>query len=94
MLPCKPSSSIPGSTPTAVSSLLARVMQNINVKVSRHPTWCLTATGLRLSNSWAMLKAPKPVDPELRAGEVGFFAATMKTVGDTKIGDTVWGDRR
>jgi GTP-binding protein LepA len=38
---------------------------------------------------------PKPVEiGELRAGEVGFFAATIKTVGDTKIGDTVTEDAR
>jgi GTP-binding protein LepA len=38
---------------------------------------------------------PKPVEiAELRAGEVGFFAATIKTVGDTKIGDTVTEDAR
>ncbi len=38
---------------------------------------------------------PKPVEiAELRAGEVGFFAATIKNVGDTKIGDTVTEEAR
>jgi GTP-binding protein LepA len=38
---------------------------------------------------------PKPVEiGELTAGEVGFFAATIKNVGDTKIGDTVTEDSR
>src|SRR6202046_2815666 len=36
---------------------------------------------------------PKPVEiGELIAGEVGFFAATIKHVGDTKIGDTITDD--
>jgi len=38
---------------------------------------------------------PKPVEiAELTAGEVGFFFATMKVVGDTKIGDTITDDDR
>ncbi len=38
---------------------------------------------------------PKPVEiPELSAGEVGFFVATIKNVADTKVGDTITEDAR
>ena len=38
---------------------------------------------------------PKPVEiAQLSAGEVGFFAATIKTVSDTRIGDTVTEEER
>ncbi|HVC46366.1 MAG TPA: translation elongation factor 4 [Terracidiphilus sp.] len=38
---------------------------------------------------------PKPVEiASLSAGEVGFFAATIRTVSDTRIGDTVTDDER
>ena len=38
---------------------------------------------------------PKPVEiNELSAGEVGFFAATIKNVADTRIGDTVTEEAR
>jgi GTP-binding protein LepA len=38
---------------------------------------------------------PKPVEiAELSAGEVGFFAATIKNVSDTRIGDTVTDEER
>ena len=38
---------------------------------------------------------PKPVEVQtLEAGEVGFFFANLKNVGDTKIGDTITDDDR
>jgi GTP-binding protein LepA len=38
---------------------------------------------------------PKPVEiDELSSGEVGFFIATIKNVGDTKVGDTITDDAR
>jgi GTP-binding protein LepA len=72
--------------------VLVRVMQGVLRKGQR----------IRLmSNSKAFeiesmgVLMPKPVEiAELRAGEVGFFAATIKNVGDTKIGDTVTDDGR
>jgi GTP-binding protein LepA len=70
--------------------VLARVMQGTMRKGQR----------IRfMSNSKAYeiesmgVLCPKPVEiGELTAGEVGFFAATIKNVGDTKIGDTITDD--
>jgi GTP-binding protein LepA len=70
--------------------VLARVMQGVMRKGQR----------IRfMSNSKAYeiesmgVLCPKPVEiGELRAGEVGFFAAAIKNVADTKIGDTITDD--
>jgi GTP-binding protein LepA len=41
------------------------------------------------------VQSPKPVEVEsLEAGEVGFLTATIKTVADSKIGDTITDDDR
>jgi len=72
--------------------VLVRVMQGILRKgqrirfMSNGKTFEVESMGVLM---------PKPVEiGELRAGEVGFFAATIKNVGDTKIGDTVTDDTR
>jgi GTP-binding protein LepA len=72
--------------------VLVRVMQGVLSKgqrirfMSNGKTFEVDSMGVLM---------PKPVEiAELRAGEVGFFAATIKTVGDTKIGDTVTDDAR
>ena len=48
--------------------------------------------GLRCRIHWACSRPSPSRSRELAAGEVGFFAATIKTVSDTKIGDTVTDD--
>ena len=70
--------------------VLVRVMQGVLKKgqrirfMSNGKTYDVDSMGVLM---------PKPVEiAELRAGEVGFFAATIKNVGDTKIGDTVTDD--
>jgi GTP-binding protein LepA len=67
--------------------VLVRVMQGTMRKGQRIR---LMSNGKSFEVESMGVLMPKPVEiAELRAGEVGFFAATIKTVSDTKIGDTV-----
>ncbi len=67
--------------------VLVRVMQGVMRKGQRIR---LMSNGKPFEIESMGVLMPKPVEiAELRAGEVGFFAATIKNVGDTKIGDTV-----
>jgi GTP-binding protein LepA len=72
--------------------VLVRVMQGVMRKGQRIR---LMSNGKAFEVESMGVLMPKPVEiAELRAGEVGFFAATIKNVGDTKIGDTVTEDAR
>jgi GTP-binding protein LepA len=72
--------------------VLVRVMQGVLSKGQRIR---FMSNGKTFEVESMGVLCPKPVEiAELRAGEVGFFAATIKTVGDTKIGDTVTDDTR
>src|SRR6202167_49114 len=73
-------------------SVLVRVMQGTMRKAKRIR---LMSSGKAFEIESMRVLMPKPVEiGELIAGEVGFFAATIKNVGDTKIGDTVTDDTR
>jgi GTP-binding protein LepA len=70
--------------------VLVRVMQGTMRKGQRIR---LMSNGKSFEVESMGVLMPKPVEIGLlTAGEVGFFAATIKTVGDTKIGDTVTDD--
>jgi GTP-binding protein LepA len=72
--------------------VLVRVMQGVMRKGQRIR---LMSNGKSFEVESMGVLMPKPVEiGELRAGEVGFFAATIKNVGDTKIGDTVTEEAR
>jgi GTP-binding protein LepA len=72
--------------------VLVRVMQGTMRKGQRIR---LMSNGKSFEVESMGVLMPKPVEiGELRAGEVGFFAATIKTVSDTKIGDTVTEESR
>ena len=72
--------------------VLARIMQGSMRKGQRIR---LMSNGKAFDIESMGVLSPKPIEiGELRAGEVGFYAATIKNVGDTKIGDTVTDDAR
>jgi len=72
--------------------VLVRVMQGTMRKGQRIR---LMSNGKSFEVESMGVLMPKPVEiGQLSAGEVGFFAATIKNVGDTKIGDTVTDDTR
>jgi GTP-binding protein LepA len=72
--------------------VLVRVMQGTMRKGQRIR---LMSNGKSFEVESMGVLMPKPVEiGQLTAGEVGFFAATIKNVGDTKIGDTVTEDAR
>ena len=72
--------------------VLVRVMQGTMRKGQRIR---LMSNGKSFEVESMGVLMPKPVEiGELSAGEVGFFAATIKTVSDTKIGDTVTEEAR
>ena len=72
--------------------VLVRVMQGTMRKGQRIR---LMSNGKSFDIDSMGVLMPKPVEiGQLTAGEVGFFAATIKTVSDTKIGDTVTDDER
>jgi len=67
--------------------VLVRVMQGTMRKGQRIR---LMSNGKSFEIESMGVLMPKPVEiAALSAGEVGFFAATIKTVSDTRIGDTV-----
>jgi len=72
--------------------VLVRVMQGV-LKLGQRIRFMSNGKAFEVESMGVLM--PKPVAiGELRAGEVGFFAATIKNVGDTKIGDTVTEEAR
>src|SRR3974390_951696 len=72
--------------------VLVRVMQG-TMRKGQHIRFMSNGTSFEIESMGVLV--PKPVEiGELSAGEVGFFAATIKNVGDTRIGDTVTDDER
>jgi GTP-binding protein LepA len=72
--------------------VLVRVMQGIMRKGQRI-RFMSNGKAFEVESMGVLMPKPVAID-QLIAGEVGFFAATIKNVGDTKIGDTVTEDAR
>ena len=67
--------------------ILARIIQGT---VKKGDKIRLMSNGREFLIDSMGVMTPKPVElTELSAGEVGFIVATIKTVGDTKVGDTI-----
>ena len=72
--------------------VLVRVMQG-TMRKGQHIRLMSNGKSFEIESMGVLV--PKPMEiAELSAGEVGFFAATIKNVGDTRIGDTVTEDDR
>src|SRR6516165_1085508 len=72
--------------------VLVRVMQG-TMRKGQHIRLMSNGKSFEIDSMGVLV--PKPVEiAELSAGEVGFFAATIKNVSDTRIGDTVTDDDR
>jgi GTP-binding protein LepA len=72
--------------------VLVRVMQG-TMRKGQHIRLMSNGKSFEIESMGVLV--PKPMEiAELSAGEVGFFAATIKNVGDTRIGDTVTDDDR
>ena len=72
--------------------VLVRVMQG-TMRKGQRIKFMSNGKGYEVESMGVLM--PKPVEiAQLIAGEVGFFAATIKNVADTKIGDTVTEEAR
>lgn len=59
-----------------------------SVKVGSKIIMMRTGKSFEVTEVGVFSPAPRPID-ELKAGDVGYIAASIKTVSDTKVGDTI-----
>jgi GTP-binding protein LepA len=72
--------------------VLVRVMQG-TMRKGQRIRFMSNGKGFEVESMGVLMPRPAEIG-QLTAGEVGFFAATIKNVGDTKIGDTVTEEAR
>jgi GTP-binding protein LepA len=72
--------------------VLTRVMQG-TLKIGQKIRLWWNGKVFQVENLGVLTPKPVPID-QLEAGEVGFLIANMKTVSDTKIGDTITDEER